>query len=71
MSSIPYLSKFLPHAILLMKCQIPAWDNKTTQKIVYLFVVSSYTPAECFSRQKPSLFFSMSDRANKKDCNPK
>lgn len=59
MSAIMYLSKFLPHTILLMKCQVLAWDNRTTQKTVYLFVVSSYTPDECSSRQKPSLFFSM------------
>lgn len=66
MSITLHLSKCLPDTVLLMKCQILDWSNKTTQKILTLLVVASSTPAECSSSWSHHWFLICFDRSNRK-----
>lgn len=49
-----------------MRCQILDWSNKTTQKIITLFVVASSIPAECSSSRSHLWFLVCFDGSNRK-----
>lgn len=69
-----YLSKCLPilycflilYSWYYLRCQILDWSNKTTQKILTLFFVSSSIAAECSSSRSHHWFLGCFDRFNRK-----